>query len=160
VSRPPIPPADLARLAEAAEADPAAAFALAGELARPLIEHALFTATAFDPDRVEVERLWTSDPAVYPVGGRKKKRDTAWGRRVLIDRRMFVGDGEAAIRAAFDDAETILALGLRSVVNAPVVDHARCLGVLNFLARRERIGEDAAAAAAALASVMAPAFRR
>jgi CBS domain-containing protein len=45
-------------------------------------------------------------------------------------------------------------------VNAPVVEDGRCLGVLNFSALRERMGESAAAAAAALASVMAPAFRR
>jgi GAF domain len=109
------------------------------EVAREAMGHSLFTAMVFDEPAMAVERIYSSDAAAYPPGGRKPKRDTAWGRHVLLERRVYVGDGEAAIREAFADHELILGLGLRSVVNVPVVFGRECLGTLNFLWRRPSV---------------------
>lgn len=88
---------------------------------------------------MQVERLYSSNPEAYPVGGRKNKKATAWGQQVLIDRQLFVGEGEAAIRAAFDDHALMHSLGVRSIVNVPVVWRDACLGVLNFACPLPRV---------------------
>ena len=87
----------------------------------------------FDPDRLEVERLHSSLPSVYPVGGRKKKKDTAWADHVLRDRKVFRASDAAGIRAAFDDHDTISGLGLGSALNIPLVFDGRALGTMNLL---------------------------
>lgn len=78
-------------------------------------------------------------PAVYPVCGRKKKRDTAWSDYVLRDRQVFRANTLKAIRAAFEDHATIASLGLGSVLNIPVLrtvvarDAGWCVGTINLL---------------------------
>lgn len=81
----------------------------------------------------EVERAHTSDPAAYPLAGRKPRRDTAWSRQVLVRGEPYYANDAAGIRAAFEDAEKILGLGLGAVINVPVKDGDRVLGTLNFL---------------------------
>jgi GAF domain-containing protein len=109
------------------------AFAAIDAYAKPVLAQALCTVNRFDAATMEVVRLYSSDPLSYPPGGRKAKRGTAWGQQVLIEKRIYVGEGEDAIRAAFDDHATILKLGLKSVINVPVVYREECLGTLNLL---------------------------
>jgi hypothetical protein len=97
------------------------------------IGHRLFTVMHFDSDRSEVQRIHTSLPAVYPVGGRKQKKATAWADHVLTDMKVFRGSEPADIVSAFDDHQTILGLGLGSVLNIPVVFNGRCVGTMNLL---------------------------
>lgn len=92
----------------------------------------LFTAMRYLPSG-EVERVHTSDPEAYPLAGRKPRRDTAWSRQVLVRGEPYYANDAAGIRAAFEDAEKILGLGLGAVINAPVKDGERVLGTLNFL---------------------------
>jgi hypothetical protein len=102
-------------------------------LSADVIGHRLFTIMRFDPARAEVERVHSSQPAAYPVGGRKAKRDTAWSDHTLRDMKVFRASGVDAIRAAFDDHATILSLGLASVLNIPLVLGGRCIGTMNLL---------------------------
>jgi hypothetical protein len=81
----------------------------------------------------EVERIHTSDPAAYPPGGRKPRRDTPWSRQVLVRGEPYYANDEAGLRAAFEDAEKLIGLGLGAVINVPVKDGERVLGTLNFL---------------------------
>lgn len=90
-----------------------------------------------DSDTVELQRVWTSDPAAYPVGGRKRKTLTPWTRQLLRGAQMFVGEGDAALREVFDDHALIASLGLRAVVNVPLLDaHGRCAATFNLLGVR------------------------
>ena len=97
------------------------------------IGHQLFTVMRFDSDRSEVQRIHSNRPSAYPTGGRKQKKATAWADQVLGEMKVFRGDSPADIRAAFDDHETILRLGLGSVLNIPVVFEGRCRGTMNLL---------------------------
>ena len=126
---------DLADLVAAlrGENHPARIFGALDTLSADVIGHRLFTIMRFDADRSEVERVHTSMPAVYPVGGRKAKRDTAWSDHTLRDMKLFRASGADAIRAAFDDHATILSLGLASVLNIPLVLAGRCVGTMNLL---------------------------
>jgi len=103
------------------------------KLSGETIGHRLFTVMRFDSDRSEVLRIHTNMPAAYPAGGRKPKKATAWTNHVLTEMKVFRGDGPADIVAAFDDHETILGLGLGSVLNIPVVFKGRCVGTMNLL---------------------------
>ncbi len=135
-----------------------ATFRAAFEAARAATGPLLLTANAFDAAAMTVRRLWSSDPAAYPVGGTKPKRDTPWGTRVLLEGRVFVGEDEDAIRAHFADHATILGLGLRSVVNVPVTAGGAVAGVLNLLWPDATVPPDRVALAERLARDAAPAF--
>jgi GAF domain-containing protein len=117
---------------------PAAVFERIALDSGPSLRHALFTVTWFDAAAMQVRRVYSSNPLAYPVGGRKPKRDTAWGRQVLIECRPLVCEGDAAIARMFDDHATILGLGLHSAINAPVLNEGQCVGVLNFLMASDR----------------------
>lgn len=133
---------DLSRVATAvADAgDDDAVFAVVADAADTLIGHRLFTIMAFDPDAVQVQRLFSSNPETYPTGGRKDKRDTPWGRHVLEEGRPFIGVEADDIRANFDDHEVILGLGLESVLNVPVRRYGRTVGTMNLLHERGYYG--------------------
>ncbi len=93
----------------------------------------LFTVMRYLRASDEVERVYSSDARAYPPGGRKSKRDTDWSRQVLESAEPYFANDEAGIRAAFDDAEKIIALGLGAVINVPVQHAGLVIGTLNFL---------------------------
>jgi hypothetical protein len=123
-----------------------------GRDAAGVIGQLLFTVTAFDAATMQVRRVYSSNPAAYPVGGRKPKRDTEFGRQVLVAGQPLVCEGDAAIARVFDDHETIRGLGAHSSLNAPVLDAGRCVGVLNFLMPGERVTPEQLQAAGRFAS--------
>jgi transcriptional regulator with GAF, ATPase, and Fis domain len=110
-----------------------AVFSAVADAASTWIGHRLFTVMAFDAESMEVERLYSSNPEAYPPGGRKLKRDTAWGRRVLEEGCPFIGRNADDIRSNFSDHKLILGLGLESVINVPVRILGRTIGTMNLL---------------------------
>jgi hypothetical protein len=107
-------------------------YAEIGEAARQRFGWKLYTAMRYLPSQ-EVERVHTSNPDAYPVSGRKPRRDTPWSNQVLKLGQPYFANDEAGIRAAFEDAEKIIGLGIGAVINVPVREGARVLGTLNFL---------------------------
>lgn len=132
--RDPLRVADLEHLEQALRAvgDPPPIFAAMEALSARVIGHRLFTINLFDPERFEVARAYTSLPSVYPVAGRKKKAATAWGEHVLTGMKVFVAPDPEGVRAAFDDHQTILGLGIGSILNIPVCVSGRCIGTMNL----------------------------
>jgi GAF domain-containing protein len=125
--------AALARCAaEAARADqPRPLFAAIDAAVAATVGHRLFTLLLVDGD--EIARLHSSDPTAYPVSGRKRMKDTPWGRHVLIGRQVWIGHTPEDLRWAFPDHATITALGCGACVNVPVVYDDRLLGTINVL---------------------------
>src|SRR6185503_7145511 len=78
-----------AALADAEQ--PAATFAALDAALGRVLGHKLFTILRWHADRRESERLYTNQPAAYPVGGRKSLNPTAWSRQVLEERRPYIG---------------------------------------------------------------------
>ncbi len=146
--------------AQAASDQPRATLAAIDLLGARLVGHCLFSVNAFRRETMEVERLYSSHPAAYPVGGRKQKRATAWGQHVLQDKRVFIGEGDAAIREKFDDHALMRELGVHSIVNVPVVWRGACLGVLNFGCPHLQFEESQIAAAMMFGLTAANAFTR
>jgi len=127
--------------------DPQALYAAIDAFARPVLGQRLCTVNRYDPGAMTVVRQYSSNPDAYPPGGMKHKRGTEWGRQVLQERQLFIGQGVDAIRQAFDDHAAIASLGLRSVINVPVVAHGQCLGTVNFLMTADLIAPEHVAVA-------------
>ncbi len=88
------------------------------------------------PDEVQLQRLWTSDPVAYPVGGRKRKTLTPWTRQLLKRAEVFIGEGDAALALVFEEQRSIAELGLHAVVNVPLLQGGRCVATFNVLGSR------------------------
>jgi hypothetical protein len=112
---------------------PHALFAALDQALGATLGHRLFTVLRYHPDAQESERLYTSQGAAYPVGGRKAVRATPATARLFGERRPYIGRTAADIRASFGDADLILSLGCESVLNLPVLFDGRVLGTVNLL---------------------------
>ena len=102
----------------------------------------IFSASKCFLDTMELERIYSSRPDVYPIGARKSKRQTNWAQYVLKDRQVFVGEGPLEMAAAFDDQERMASLGIRSIINVPVVVREQSVGVLNFARSDVRVSAE------------------
>jgi len=122
------------------------------------IGHKLFTCLLHHPAARESERRYTNQPAAYPVGGRKPVPDSAWARRLFVEREPYIGYTADDIREVFFDHPLIASLGCASVLNVPVVHDGRTLGVLNLLHEARWYDEADAPLAQVFAALAAPAF--
>ncbi|SFF01831.1 GAF domain-containing protein [Sulfitobacter brevis] len=136
-------------------ADPATPLNAAYALCSATVPNGLFTAMRFHPAEMEVERLYSTMSDIYPVSGRKPKRDTPWGEKVLTRKEVNIGFGPADIAWAFSDYETILGLGLEAVLNIPVVTDGQILGTINYLRKAPSFTEGEVVAAQACAHALA-----
>jgi GAF domain-containing protein len=127
---------DIEALAAGAAKSPAALFAAIAEVAARRVDAGLVTAMRHEEAASTVERIYSSNEAAYPAGGRKPKRDTGWGRKVLVEHRVLLSAGDDGIRESFPDHAIIFGLGLHSCVNVPLVSSGKCIGTLNVLAAR------------------------
>lgn len=141
---------DIETLTAATAQSSHALFAAIMTVATRRVDAGLVTAMRHDAVASTVQRLYSSNPQAYPVGGKKQKHDTEWGRQVLNEHRVLVSAGDAAIKTSFDDHALILGLGLHSCVNVPLVSAGACLGTLNVLRARPDWREDEVAVVRAL----------
>jgi GAF domain-containing protein len=145
----PLTLSDLAALAErfAVEPQPALLYAAIDALVQEVMGHRLFTLMRVHEATDEVERIYSSNAAAYPVGGRKLKRGTPWSRAVLDRGEVFVARNAEEVRDAFADHALIESLGIGSIMNVPIAWAGRRLGTMNvsheagwFTADDERTG--------------------
>lgn len=141
-----------------ATGDATALFAEVDRQTRRTLSHVLCTVNQLDESTLRLRRLHSSNPQAYPPGGSKEKAGTAWGRHVLQEKRVFVGEGSAAIAQSFDDHAAIAGLGLRSVINVPVVFRGVCLGTVNFLMTTSTVSDHMVEAARWGALLALPGF--
>jgi hypothetical protein len=119
----------------------------------------LFTVLAWDDERGALHRVYSSAPSAYPVAGEKvMPRDAPWIVQVVVRRRPYLGIDPAAVAAVFSDHALIKSLGCGAVVNLPVVDGDRTLGVLNLLDSEGAYDAGSVAAALPLAQLAVPAL--
>ena len=139
--------------------DAGAAFQIAEQTAAQLIGHQLFTIMAFHAETMEVERCYSNNPNKYPTGGRKQKRDTAWGRHVLEQGKHYIGYNADDIRHSFDDHAVIHELGLESVLNMPIKEDGRPVGTMNLLEKAGYYHEEQVDIAREIANTLASVLR-
>lgn len=98
-----------------------------------VLGHRLFTLMRYHERTGESERIYTTHPREYPVGGKKPLNPTVWTEQVLRRQRPYLGRTPADVRTVFFDHELIAALGCGSVLNLPIVWDGRVLGTINLL---------------------------
>jgi hypothetical protein len=140
--------------------DQQAVFKEAESVLRALIGHRLFTLMVVLPGGAEVERVYSSIPAAYPLTGRKPMGATHWGQRVIEGRKLWLGRDMEAIRWAFFDHELIASLGCGACINVPVCSMGEVIGTMNILDRENAYDERHAGLAQAAVSALVPAFLR
>lgn len=91
----------------------------------------LLTVLRFVEQTQEVERLYSSDPKAYPVGGRKQLKTINKDHDLAAKGEIFLAADEAEVRHTFPDHELIFSLGAGAVLNAPIRFEGRRLGTLN-----------------------------
>jgi hypothetical protein len=145
----------LDRLRDAAT--PQGAMDAVGQATLAMVGPGLLTINAWHVRTGEIERLWSSDSAAYPVGGKKIKGDTAWTRQLLVRGEVFVGEGDEALAAVFDDIAVIRGLGLNGVVNVPLSRRGAVIGTFNYLADVQMWTADEMTALRLLGQLVVPA---
>ena len=133
---------DIEALSAGAAKSPAALFAAIAESAARRVDAGLVTAMRHDEAAATVARIYSSNEAAYPVGGRKVKQESDWSRHVLVEHRVLVSAGDDAIRRHYNDHAIIFGLGLHSCVNVPLVSAGNCIGTLNVLRAQAEWSED------------------
>lgn len=98
------------------------------------VGHTLFTVSRNLPGGVEVERIYSSLPADYPVGGRNQVDQTEWTRQMERGE-CFIANVPEEFGEHFHNLDAIVAQGFGAVINIPVNQGASKLGSLNLLHR-------------------------
>lgn len=140
-------------------ADPRqAVLRVVADVARERMAVSTFSVTTCQLGTAELERIFSSRPEVYPVGARKSKAGTSWAQQVMREKKVFVGEGPLEMAAAFDDQERMASLGIRSIINVPIVVRDRCVAVLNFGRDTQRVSPADVLLARCLGTAVTEAF--
>jgi GAF domain-containing protein len=152
--------ADLTTLAHlsASAHEPRELYAAVDALLQKVIGHRLFTIMRVHEAAMEVERMYSSNIAAYPVGGRKPKRGTPWSKVVLDKGEVFVARTPEEVREAFDDYDLIFSLGVGSIMNVPIGYRGRRLGTMNISNEAGWFRDQDAAAGLLIAPLLVPAL--
>jgi hypothetical protein len=137
---------------------PAAVFGALDAALGAVLGHRLFTLMRYHAASGDSERVYTTHPAAYPVGGRKPLNPTAWSEQVLRRQQPYLGRTAADVRAVFFDHALIASLGCGSVLNLPVVWDGRSLGTINLLHEEGWYDESDATPGLLFAALAVPAF--
>ena len=66
-----------------------------------VVGHKLFTLMVIDKSRKYVERVYSSNKKIYPLLGTKPIPKNAWRKRVLIEKKEFLGTNFTQIKKLF-----------------------------------------------------------
>jgi len=117
----------------AAPGQPCATLEAAGKAFAQTVGYRLYTVTQMLSGGLEVERIYSTNITIYPVGGRKPVLPNAYTERVRSEMKPFLAKSPAEFAPLFPDHETITNLGLGSVMNLPVIFNGMVLGTVNLL---------------------------
>jgi hypothetical protein len=130
----------------------------AEKLAQKTTSCTLFTILKYIDAGRQVERVHTSHPKAYPVGGRKPVDPKSRKQRMLERGQVFVASNKTAITRTYSDYERILSLGITTVLNAPISANGQCLGTITISGLRGRHGKKRLEIAKVLAGLLVPAL--
>ncbi len=138
--------------------EPSQVYAAVDALVQRTIGHKLFTIMRFHEATTEVERVHSSNPQAYPIGGRKLKRGTRWGQAVLDRGEVFIARDAEEVRRTFDDHALIFSLGVESIMNVPIGFRGKRLGTMNISNQANWFRPEDAEAGRLIAALLVPTF--
>jgi len=144
----------LALSADAAETKEV--YARVDRLVRDTVGYKLLTVLRFVEETQEVERLYSSDPKAYPVGGRKQLATINKDHSLAASGQIFLAADADAVKRTFPDHELIFSLGASAILNAPIRHAGRRLGTLNCCGMANTYGSKEIEAAKTLANLLVP----
>ena len=97
------------------------------------VGHKLFTLMVVDKSGKYVERVYSNNKKIYPLLGTKPIPKNAWTKRVIINKKEFLGSNFNQIKKLFFDYKIIKSLGCGSIINIPIINNKNVLGTLNIL---------------------------
>jgi hypothetical protein len=141
-------------------ASPQALYGRIDSAVKSLVGHRLFTLLVVAEGGREVERIYSSDPVAYPLTGRKPMVPTPWGDHVIKGLQPWHGRTMADIRRTMTGADHALieSLGCGSCINIPVIVMGRMIGTMNVLDAENAYADEAVAALALFAPLLALPF--
>ena len=139
-----------------ASPDPYAAYQAVDALAQRVIGPKLFTAMRQTPATMEVERLYSSDTAHYPPGGRKQKQGAPWAATVLDRGEVFIAATADEVEANFADHALLAGMGITAIMNIPIRFGGRVLGTMNLCHRAGHFTQAMIVPAQVMAGLLVP----
>ncbi|ODP34540.1 GAF domain-containing protein [Pandoraea sp. ISTKB] len=106
----------------------------------------------------DVRRVFSTVPTAYPVGGWKHLSGSDWAQHVLIEQKTLIASGQAPLKHFFPDYALLESLGVRTLVNIPIVVCRRTIGAFALLFDATEIDRAALAEVERLAPLMAGVF--
>jgi hypothetical protein len=137
---------------------PQALLEAVGEVLRRHLGAKGFTLFRYVDDNDVVERIHSSDPVAYPVGGRKRAADYPQNQSVLARGEVYIARDADDIRATYRDAELIFSIGVTSIMNVPIRFCGRNLGAVNVMGIAGQFGDPESDQGRVLAALMVPAL--
>ena len=113
--------------------DPASTGAALHDLARSIIPAHLFTLTAINMAAMQVRRVYSSHPDVYPLLGTKPIVIDDWFQAMQTERRITAINTAADMEGQFPDLTLIRSLGCDSSLSIPIMAGNELLGTINAL---------------------------
>ncbi|VVE26536.1 hypothetical protein [Pandoraea anhela] len=106
----------------------------------------------------DVRRVFSTVPTAYPVGGWKHLSGSDWARHVLVEQKTLIASGPERLKHYFPDYALLESLGVRTLVNIPVVVCRRTVGAFALLFDTTQIDPAALVEGERLAPLMAGVF--
>ncbi len=128
------------------------------KLAKETCGYTMFTILKYVEKDKQVERVYTSNPKKYPVGGRKPIDPASHNQRKLEKGQVFVAPNKAAIKRAYFDYELIYSLGITAILNAPITAGGMRLGTLALSGLQGMYGTKEVERSKVLAGLLVPAL--
>ena len=105
-----------------------------------------------------VERVYSSNIKAYPLLGTKPIPKNEWTKKVVLNKKNFLGKDMKTIKKLFFDHEVISSLGCGSIINIPVINNNIILGTMNILHKEFYYNSDTVKLAKPFASLLSGYF--
>ena len=128
------------------------------KLAKETCGYTMFTILKYVEKDKQVERVYTSNPKKYPVGGRKPIDPASHNQQKLEKGQVFVAPNKAAIKRAYFDYELIYSLSITAILNAPITAGGMRLGTLALSGLQGMYGTKEVERSKVLAGLLVPAL--
>ena len=125
---------------------------------KKIIGHKLFTLMVVDKSLKYVERVYSSNIKAYPLLGTKPIPKNEWTKKVVLNKKNFLGKDMKTIKKLFFDHEVISSLGCGSIINIPVINNNIILGTMNILHKEFYYNSDTVKLAKPFASLLSGYF--
>ncbi|MCP4316557.1 MAG: GAF domain-containing protein [Hyphomicrobiales bacterium] len=151
-----------------AAGDSDALFRLAARRIKERIGYQLFTILAPDRSGTNLQRIYTTDMAGYPLGPADQIRKSPWFQQLFENKQPIIAANGEEIAAWLPDFDGFVGTDLGSLVNYPVVVSDETLGVINLMDSPESYGietgrvleQEVMLIAIAIATMLGPNGRR